>query len=124
MRRVRILADLEAWRLRSYVKRAAEFLAGAKILLPSTGGRGDLPVLGGQLVGTRPTTRGVPSSLGVLMRRDWHDAGVRTSPATLTDQRVAEILSLQELLTDWRSSEAAHDGWVWNGPRFTARVLY
>ena len=46
MRQVRILADSEAWRLHSYVERATEFLAGAKILPPSTRGRGDLPVLG------------------------------------------------------------------------------
>ena len=45
-------------------------------------------------------------------------------PETLSDQRAAEILSLQELLANRRPSEVAHDARVWSGPRFTARVAY
>ena len=68
-RRVRILAGLrdladpEAQRLYIYVERAVEFLAGAKILLPSVGGRGDVPVLGWWLIETWATVQGVPLPL-------------------------------------------------------------
>ena len=58
------------------------------------------------------------------MQRARHNAWVLALPKALPDQRVAELLSLQELLADRRLSEAAHDAWVWRGPSFTARVAY
>ena len=60
-----------------------------------------------------PWIRGVRCDLA------WHDAWVLALPSTLTDQRVAEILSLQELLAGRCLSEAAHDAWVWSGPCFS-----
>ena len=58
------------------------------------------------------------------MRPAWHDTCVPALPAALTDQRVAEIISLQELLADRGPSEAAPDAWVWTGPHFSARAAY
>ena len=40
------MADPEAGRLRIYVERANVFPAGAEVLLATTGGQGDLLVLG------------------------------------------------------------------------------
>ena len=47
-----------------------------------------------------------------------------TLPQALPDQRVAELLSLQELLANQRLSEAAQDTWVRSGPSFTTRAAY
>ena len=58
------------------------------------------------------------------MRRAWNDAWVLPLPQALSDQRVAELISLQELLDDRRLSEAAQDAWVWSGPSFTTRAEY
>ena len=58
------------------------------------------------------------------MRRAWNDAWVPPLPEAVPDQRVAELISLQELLADCCLSEAAHDAWVWSGPSFTTRAAY
>ena len=64
------------------------------------------------------------TDLGVSVRRAWHDAWTPALPAALTDQWVAELLRLQELLGDRHLAEAAQDAWVWNGPRFSVRAAY
>ena len=56
---------------------------------------------------------------GVVVRRAWNDAWVPPLPQALSDQRVAELISLQELLADRRLSEVVQDAWVWSGPSFT-----
>ena len=45
-------------------------------------------------------------------------------PHAFPDQRVNELLSLQELLANRRLSGAAQDAWVWSGPSFTAQASY
>ena len=45
-------------------------------------------------------------------------------PVVLRDQQAAELISLQELLTDHYISEAVQDAWIWNGPSFTTRAAY
>ena len=59
-----------------------------------------------------------------MVRRAWNDAWVRPLPQALSDQWVAELISLQELLADRRLSEVAQDAWVWSGPSFTTRATY
>ena len=58
------------------------------------------------------------------MRRAWHNTWIPVLPAALTDQRVAELLRLQELLGDRRLVEAVPDMWVWSSSRFSARAAY
>ena len=45
-------------------------------------------------------------------------------PMALSDQRVAELLRLQELLADQSLSEANKDAWVLSGPSFTVQAIY
>ena len=59
-------ADLEAWRLCIYCERADVFSADAEVLPPAVGGRGDFPVLGGQLVRTRSSQWGFPPPLRII----------------------------------------------------------
>ena len=55
------VANPEARRLRIYREHADVFSAGAEVLPPAVGERGDFPVLGGQLVWTRSSQWGFPS---------------------------------------------------------------
>ena len=50
--------------------------------------------------------------------------GSRPYPEALPDQQVAELISLQELLTHHRLSEAVQDPWIWSGLSFTTRAAY
>ena len=47
-----------------------------------------------------PCLYALSTDQGVLVRRAWNDAWVPPLPEALPDQRVAELISLQELLTD------------------------
>ena len=58
------------------------------------------------------------------MQQAWNDAWVMPLPVALRDQQMAELISLQELLTDRCISEAVQDVWIWNGPSFTTRAAY
>ena len=90
------VADLEARRLCIYDKRADVFSAGAEVFLPVAGGRGDFPVLGGQLVwigSSRwvfPRLYALSMDPGVSVQRAWHRAWALALPEALSDQRVAE----------------------------------
>ena len=57
------MADPEKWRFRIYGECADVFSAGTEVLPPAVGGWEHLPVLGGQLVWTRPTRWDIPSTL-------------------------------------------------------------
>ena len=78
----------------------------------------------GQLDRLFPRLYALSTDQGVVVRRAWNDAWVLPLPQALSDQRVAELISLQELLADRRLSEAAQDAWVWSGPSFTTRATY
>ena len=58
------------------------------------------------------------------MRRAWHNNWIPVLPAALTDQQVAELLRLQELLGDRCLVEAVPDMWMWSSSRFSARAAY
>ena len=57
------LANPEKQRLCIYFECTIKFPDGAEVLPPLVGGKGDLPVLGWWLVGTRPIVQDVPLSL-------------------------------------------------------------
>ena len=71
-----------------------------------------------------PHLYALSTNQGVVVRQAWNDAWVPSLPQALANQRVAELLSLQELLADQRLSEAAQDAWVWSGPSFTTQAAY
>ena len=58
------------------------------------------------------------------MWRAWNDAWVPPLPQALSDQPVAELISMQELVADRRLSEAVQDAWVWSRPSFTTLAAY
>ena len=74
--------------------------------------------------------RGVPLSLRIIYKsRGFDVAGLARClnfgfARGIAQQRVAELLGLQELFADRRLLEAAHDAWVWSGPSFTAWAAY
>ena len=53
----------------------------------------------------------------------WQEAWAPALPAALSDQRATDLLRLQELLIDRQPSEGP-DAWLWQEPRFSARVVY
>ena len=59
-----------------------------------------------------PRLYALSTDQGVVVRQAWNDAWVPPLPQALPDQRVAELISMQELLADRRLSEAARDAWV------------
>ena len=128
--RLRNLADLEARRLCIHVKRVAEFPSGVEVLPPSAGGRETFQFWDddwsghSRLCGVFPRFYALSTDPGISVRQAWHDTWVLALPKALADQRVAELLSLQELFANRCSSKAARDAWVWSGPRFTARAAY
>ena len=57
--------------------------------------------------------------------RDCWDGGWSPSLAVqLSDQRLEEFLSMQQLLEGWRPREGARDGWIWKKDDFSVRRLY
>ena len=57
------------------------------------------------------------------MSQAWHGVWAPPMPAALSDQRMSELLCLQELLANQRQSEG-QDGWTWCEPRFSVRAAY
>ena len=78
----------------------------------------------GQLDRLFPRLYALATDQGFLVRQAWNDTWVSPLPEALPDQRVAELISLQELLTDRCLSEAMQDAWIWSGPSFTTRAAY
>ena len=105
------------------------FSAGAEVLLPATWERGDFPVpqlwsRHGRLSGVFPRLYALSMDPRSSVQQAWHRAWAPALPEALSDQRVTELLRLQELLADQSLSEATQDAWVWNGPNFTVRAVY
>ena len=44
--------------------------------------------------------------------------------AHLSDQRLGEFMSMQQMLEGWRPMEGARDGWIWRNEPFSVRGLY
>ena len=53
----------------------------------------------------------------------WHDAWAPALPEALFDQRVGDLLWLQELLADRQPSDRP-DAWIWSEPLFSVRAVY
>ena len=78
----------------------------------------------GHLSGVFPRLYALSMDPRASVQQAWHRAWARALPKALSDQRVAELLRLQELLADQRLSKATQDAWVWNGPSFIVRAVY
>ena len=44
--------------------------------------------------------------------------------AHLSEQRLGEFMSMQQMLEGWRPREGARDGWIWRNEQFSVRGLY
>ena len=78
----------------------------------------------GRLSGVFPRLYALSMDPRSSVQQAWHRAWAPALPVALSDQRVTELLRLQELLADQSLSEATQDAWVWNGPNFTVRAVY
>ena len=78
----------------------------------------------GHLSGVFPRLYTLSMDQRASVQQAWHRAWAPDLPEALSDQRVAELLRLQELLADQSLSEATQDVWVWSGPSFTVRAVY
>ena len=78
----------------------------------------------GRLSGVFPRLYTLSMDQWASVQQAWHRAWAPALPEALSDQRVAELLRLQELLADQSLSEATQDVWVWSGPSFTVRAVY
>ena len=54
----------------------------------------------------------------------WSVTWTPALPQTLSDQRLADLLSLQTRLVEFCPSDGARDRWVWRSPCFSARAVY
>ena len=123
------LVDPEARRLRIYISVRPSFSLVQRFFCPQLRDRETFRFWHddwsghGRLCGVFPRLYALSTGLGALVRRAWHNAWVPALPTALFDQRVVELLNLQELLAN-RRPEAAHDTWVWSGPSFTSQAAY
>ena len=124
------MADPEARRLRIYVECAEMYPASAEVfrLQPGDGETfrlwEDNWSRHGRLSGVFPRFYVLSTDLGISVQQAWHEAWAPALLVSLPDQRVDELLRLQELLADQRWSEGAHDAWEWSSPSFTVRAAY
>ena len=89
------------------VKRADVFPAGAEVIPATAGGRGR-PFGSGMIIdrgmadwiGFFLISTHYPRIRGLWCGGAWNDAWVSPQPQALSDQRVAELISLKELLVD------------------------
>ena len=77
-----------------------------------------------RLGGIFPRLYALSMDSAVLVQRAWNGAWAPALPEALSDQRVAELLRLQELLANQCLSETTQDAWVWSGPTFTVQAAY
>ena len=56
----------------------------------------------GRLSGVFPCLYALSTDPGILVQRAWHEAWAPALPVALSNQRVDELLRLQELLADQR----------------------
>ena len=61
---------------------------------------------------------------GMTVRAQWSEAWTPALPQTLSDQRLADLLSLQSWLAECCPSYRARDMWVWCSSNFSARAVY
>ena len=54
----------------------------------------------------------------------WDGGWSPSLAAHLSDQRLEEFLSMQQMLEGWRPREGARDGWIWRKEPFSVRGLY
>ena len=78
----------------------------------------------GRLADTFPRLYGLTPAQNVPVRSAWIGTWNLSLPQALSDQRLADFLSLESHLVDIRPLEATRDAWVWRQSRFTVKVVY
>ena len=71
-----------------------------------------------------PQLYALAPDLGTIVRAQWSDAWTPALPQTLSDQRLANLLSLQSQLAKFRPFDGAKDMWVWCSSSFSAQAIY
>ena len=61
---------------------------------------------------------------GATVRIQWSDAWCLALPQALSDQRLADLLTLQSWLASMRLTNRVRDAWVWRHSRFSVRAAY
>ena len=78
----------------------------------------------GRLAGTFPHLYSLTPAPHATIRSAWNGTWNQTLPQAISDQRLAEFLSLQSHLMDIRLLEATRDAWVWRQPPFTVMAVH
>ena len=78
----------------------------------------------GRLADTFPRHYGLAPVPNATVRSAWTSTSNPTLPQALSDQQLADFLSLQSHLADIRLLEATKDAWVWRQPRFLVKAVY
>ena len=78
----------------------------------------------GRLTDTFPRLYGLTLAPNVPVQSAWIGTWNLTLPQALSDQRLADFLSLQSHLVDIRPLEATRDAWVWRQSRCTVKAVY
>ena len=60
----------------------------------------------------------------VTVRTQWSDTWCPALPQALSNQRLADLLTLQSRLASMRSTDGTQDAWVWRHSRFSVRAAY
>ena len=78
----------------------------------------------GRLADAFPRLYGLAPALNTTIRSAWTGTWDPTLPQALSDQRLADFLSLQSILVDTRPLEATRDAWVWRQPCFSVKAAH
>ena len=63
----------------------------------------------------------ISTNLGVTVAKCWDSTWNPTLAGALSDQRVEELLLMQQSLLHKQPQSGAQDGWVWIGAQFSVR---
>ena len=78
----------------------------------------------GQLGAIFPCLYALAPVTAATVRSMWTGAWTPTLPQTLSDQRLADFMSLQVCLANLRPTEEITDAWRWRHSNFSARAVY
>ena len=78
----------------------------------------------GRLCDIFPRVYALGPDPGTIVRAQWSDAWTPALLQALSDQRLADLLSLQSRMAEFRPSDGIRDRWVWCSSSFSSRAVY